>query len=506
MVKISGENCIGNQRSAMGNVQFRTFNPVSNKENDWIFCEATVEEINEAAVLSSQAFKFYRNTPPAERANFLDTIADEMEALGNDLLIVFCTESGLSESRARAERARTIFQLRSFAGLLRGNDWKRTSIDVAEPNRTPSPKTRLTKTLIPLGPVVVFGASNFPFAYSTAGGDTASALAAGCTVIVKSHPMHAGTGELVGSAIIKAAIKTGMPNGVFSNLNSKGIEVGVHLVKHPMIKAVGFTGSIQGGRALFDLANQRAEPIPVFAEMGSVNPVVISPLSLIRKAEFWAGRYADSMTQSAGQFCTNPGIIFVPESSELDLFSQLLTEKLEVIENQSMLHPSIFATYSKKKEEVLTEKSVELISEKRSEKENYMGHVLARTSGAQFLENTNLHKEVFGVFSLMVTYKDEVELTKIIEQMEGQLTGTIIVEPEEMPTFNSVIEVLKYRVGRIIFNGVPTGVEVCPSMHHGGPYPASTDARFTAVGTDAIYRWLRPISFQNFPDDFDIES
>jgi NADP-dependent aldehyde dehydrogenase len=254
------------------------------------------------------------------------------------------------------------------------------------------------------------------------------------------------------------------------------------------------------------LANQRAEPIPVFAEMGSVNPVVISPLSLIRKAEFWAGRYADSMTQSAGQFCTNPGIIFVPESKESDVFSQILTEKLELIENQSMLHPSIFTAYSKKKGEVFTADGVELISEKGSEKENYMGHVLARTSGVQFLKNTNLHKEVFGVFSMMVTYKDEVELTQIIEHMEGQLTGTVIVEPEEISTFNSVIEALKYRVGRIIFNGVPTGVEVCPSMHHGGPYPASTDARFTAVGTDAIYRWVRPISFQNFPEEFDIES
>ena len=506
MVKISGENYIGNQRSAKGNVHFRTFDPVANKESEWNFCEATVEEINEAAVLSSEVFKIYRNTPPSERANFLDAIADEIEALGNDLLTVFCTESGLSESRARAERTRTIFQLRSFAGLLRGNDWKKISLDPAEPNRTPSPKPRLTKTRIPLGPVAVFGASNFPLAYSTAGGDTASALAAGCPVIVKSHPMHAGTGELVASAIVKAAIKTGMPNGVFSNLNSKGIEVGVHLVKHPAIKAVGFTGSIQGGRALFDLANQRVEPIPVFAEMGSVNPVVISPLSLTRKAEFWAGKYADSMTQSAGQFCTNPGILLVPDSKEAELFSQILIEKLDLIENQPMLHPSIFTAYSSKKDERLKENVVELISQKRSEKENSIGHVLARTSGVQFLKNTNLHKEVFGVFSLMVTYKDEVELTQIIELMEGQLTGTIIVEPEEMPTFNPVIEALKYRVGRIIFNGVPTGVEVCPSMHHGGPYPASTDARFTAVGTDAIYRWLRPISFQNFPEEFDIES
>ncbi len=506
MVKISGENYIGNERSAKGNVHFRTFDSVVNKENEWDFCEVTVDEIDEAATLSSKAFKIYRNTPLSERAIFLEVIADEIEALGNDLLTVLCTESGLSASRARAERTRTIFQLRSFAELLRENKWKRSSLDAAEPDRTSSPKPRLTKTLIPLGPVAVFGASNFPLAYSTAGGDTVSALAAGCPVIVKSHPMHAGTGELVASAIIKAAIKTGMPNGVFSNLNSKGIEVGVHLVKHPAIKAVGFTGSIQGGRALFDLANQRAEPIPVFAEMGSVNPVVISPLSLTRKAEFWAAKYADSMTQSAGQFCTNPGIIFVPDNKESELFSQILTEKLDLIENQPMLHPSIFTTYSKKKGEALKEDGVELISAKGSEKDNYIGHVLAHTSGAQFLKNINLHKEVFGVFSLMVTYKDEVELAQLIEHMEGQLTGTIIVEPEEMTTFNPVIEALKYRVGRIIFNGVPTGVEVCPSMHHGGPYPASTDARFTAVGTDAIYRWLRPISFQNFPKEFDIES
>ncbi|NND52349.1 MAG: aldehyde dehydrogenase family protein, partial [Flavobacteriaceae bacterium] len=274
---ISGKNYIGNRLSAKGNKTYKTFNPRLNIENEYEFSEATEVEINEAVDLASKAFKEFRELSGQRKAMFLNAIADEIEALGDELIEVYCSESGLAEGRAKGERGRTIFQLRSFAQLVEEGSWVEATIDTAIPDRQPIPKPDLRKMYVPLGPVVVFGASNFPLAYSTAGGDTAAALAAGCPVIVKSHPMHAGTGELVSSAIIKAAIKTNMPDGVFSNLNSSGIEVGIQLVKHSKVKAVGFTGSINGGRALFDLAAQREEPIPVFAEMGSINPVVILP-------------------------------------------------------------------------------------------------------------------------------------------------------------------------------------------------------------------------------------
>ena len=318
---ITGKNYVGNKLSAEGNVKFRTFDPQKNAGNAWEITEATLGEISETTELARKAFKIYRKTSPIQRAVFLEAIADEIENLGEELIQTYCLESGLTEARAENERGRTLAQLRSFAEMLRSNDWQETYLDAAIPNRKPVPKPDLRKTFIPLGPVAVFGSSNFPLAYSTAGGDTASALAVGCPVIVKSHPMHAGTGELVASAISKAALKTNMPNGVFSNLNSKGIEVGVQLVKDSNIKAVGFTGSIRGGRALFDIASQRPEPIPVFAEMGSINPVVISQQSLAEKGEHWAKIYAESITLGVGQFCTSPGLILAIDSTELDAFA-----------------------------------------------------------------------------------------------------------------------------------------------------------------------------------------
>jgi len=284
---ITGKNYIGNQKSSTGERKFKTFNPLSNTENEVAFAEASTEEIDNALELAWQAFEEFRNYSGSRKSEFLNAIADEIEALGETLINTYCAESGLPAGRAMGERGRTMFQLRSFADLVKEGNWVEANIDTAQPDRAPMPKPDVRKMLIPLGPVVVFGASNFPLAYSTAGGDTAAALAAGCPVVVKSHPMHAGTGELVASAIIKAAEKTGMPNGVFSNLNSSGIEVGVKLVEHPKVKAVGFTGSIRGGRALYDLAAKREEPIPVFAEMGSVNPVVFLPDALKREAMSW---------------------------------------------------------------------------------------------------------------------------------------------------------------------------------------------------------------------------
>ena len=376
-----------------------------------------------------------------------------------------------------------------------------TDIDTALPDRQPIPKPDLRKTFIPLGPVAVFGSSNFPLAYSTAGGDTASALAAGCPVVVKSHPMHAGTGELVASAIIKAAERTKMPNGVFSNLNSKGIEVGVQLVQDPKVKAVGFTGSIRAGRALFDLANARKEPIPMFAEMGSINPVIISKGTLEKKGAQWAKTYAGSITLGTGQFCTNPGLILGIASPALDDFADALAENIVEIEPKCMLHPNIKGAYTALKNEVSTQQGVRTLTKELTVGANYADQAVALISGSDFLANPKVHQEVFGPFSLVVKCADDAELMQIIEGLEGQLTGTIIVEPEEIAAMAPVVEELQQRVGRIVFNSVPTGVEVCPAMQHGGPYPSSTDARFTAVGVHAVKRWIRPISYQDFPQE-----
>lgn len=496
---ITGKNYIGNQLKASGSVTFKTINPKLNIQNEWISTEATSEEIEEATDLAWKAFKEYRNVSDGKRAEFLNTIADEIEALGDELIQVYCTESGLPEGRAQGERGRTCFQLRSMAEMLLKGNWRQTEIDTAIPDREPMPKPDLRQTVIPLGPVAVFGSSNFPLAYSTAGGDTASALAAGCPVIVKSHPMHAGTGELVASAIIKAAEKTGMPNGVFSNLNSSGFAVGQQLVKDPKIKAVGFTGSIRGGRALMDMAAERPEPIPVFAEMGSINPVVISQGALQKEADKWAETYAGSITLGTGQFCTNPGLILAVDSPELNQFATTLASKIVEVEPMVMLGPNIKSAFSSLKSEVTSQNGVEVITSSVSVEENFADQTVAMVSGSEFLKNPKLHQEVFGPFSIIVKCKDEAELVEILDGLEGQLTGTIIAENEEISSIQDIVEAMTYRVGRIIFNGVPTGVEVCPAMNHGGPYPASSDSRFTAVGLNAIKRWMRLVSYQSFP-------
>ena len=498
---ITGQNLIGFKRSATGDKIFKTFNPKLNIENSNSFHEASNDEINDAVELAWKAFQSYQNFSGERKAGFLNAIADEIEALGQDLITAYCEESGLPEGRAMGERGRTMFQLRSFAELVKKGDWVDAHIDTAQPDRSPLAKPDIRKMMIPLGPVVVFGASNFPLAYSTAGGDTAAALAAGCPVIVKSHPMHAGTGELVAQAISKAAQKTGMPDGVFSNLNSSGIEVGVQLVQHPKVKAVGFTGSIRGGRALYDLAAKREEPIPVFAEMGSVNPVVFLPAALKERGSDLAKTYAGSVTLGTGQFCTNPGLLLGIKDDNLDKFVTSLSEEIVKIEPGCMLHPNIIGAYEANKDKALAQQGLQIVAEYDQEVEvNVARQVVTTVEGETFLKNTTLHQEVFGPFTMVVQCEDKAQLEAIIIKMEGQLTGTLIAEGDEASDYPGVIEALKNRVGRIIFNGVPTGVEVCPSMVHGGPYPASTDSRFTAVGINAIKRWVRPFSYQDWPD------
>jgi NADP-dependent aldehyde dehydrogenase len=499
---ITGKNYIGNQLSAKGSKSYKTFNPQLNIENEHSFTEATSDEIDEAVALASEAFKTFRTTSGKQKAEFLNAIADEILALDDELIQTYCSETGLPEGRAKGERGRTVGQLRSFAELVAEGSWVEATIDTAQPDRQPMPRSDIRKMLIPLGPVVVFGASNFPLAYSTAGGDTAAALASGCPVIVKSHPMHAGTGELVASAIVKASEKTNMPNGVFSNINSSGIHVGGELVKHSGVKAVGFTGSIKGGRALYDLAAQREEPIPVFAEMGSINPVIIFPEALQSRGESLAKTYAGSITLGTGQFCTNPGLLLGIKGDDLTRFINTLSDEIVKIEPSCMLHPNIIGAYESNKQKVSSQSNLSVVADYEADLQtNYARQTITTVEGKTFLENPTLHQEVFGPFSMVVQCENATQLEQIISQLEGQLTGTVIAEHEEASNYPEVISALQNRVGRIIYNGVPTGVEVCPSMVHGGPYPSSTDSRFTAVGIHSIKRWVRPFSYQDWPND-----
>lgn len=498
---ITGKNYIGSQLVGNGSYSIKTFNPQTNAETPWEFTEATAKEIEQAVILAHQAFQIYKDVSGKKKAAFLNAIADEILVLGDTVLEVYSLESGLPAGRAEGERNRTINQLRAFADMLIEGGWVNASIDTAIPDRQPLPKEDLRKMLIPVGPVVVFGPANFPLAYSTAGGDTASALAAGCPVIVKSHPMHLATGELIASAIIKAAKRTKMPEGVFSNLIG-GIPLGTTLVKHPLIKAVGFTGSLKAGRALLDLAAQRPEPIPVFAEMGSINPVVILPQALKANSAKWASAYAASITLGAGQFCTNPGLILAIKDENLNEFIKKLSQEIEKINPSCMLHPSFKNAFTHAKEKLKTQNGIQVVFEyAQNTGANHASPCLFTVDGKTFIGNETLRQEIFGPCSILVQCDNQKQLLDVIQKLEGQLTGTIISEKNEITAYRYIVDALQDKVGRLIFNGVPTGAEVCPSMTHGGPYPASSDSRFTAVGIHAVERWVRPVSYQNFPNE-----
>lgn len=494
---MTGKNFIGFTLSAEGNRHFRTSNPSTGEFSSTEFIEATSNETDAAVELASNAFSAFNSLEPGRRADFLLEIAREIELLGNQLIDLFCFESGLPVGRAEVERKRTLFQLRSFAAALVQGDWMEASIDTADANFDPS-KPDLRKMLTGLGPVVVFGASNFPLAYSTAGGDTASAFAAGCPIIVKSHPLHAGTSELIAGAIVKAAVNTGMPDGVFSHLNAKDFLIGRQLVSHPLIKGVGFTGSLSGGKALFDLAAARPEPIPVFAEMGSINPVVVFSSAINSKASKLSDQLSFSVTNAAGQFCTKPGLIFLEESVQSESFIKDLGEKIASSANQVMLHESIFERFESNRIQAIKsqpEKIFESVDKKGS---NTGVQTLLVVDANKFVQQESLRNEVFGPFAVLVRFQNNSELQECLSLIEGSLTTSVFSENEELEV-KPLIAHLNKKAGRIIFNGVPTGVTVCPSMNHGGPFPATSDSRFTAVGIDAMRRFLRPVAYQNFP-------
>jgi 2,5-dioxopentanoate dehydrogenase len=458
------------------------------------------KEIGQILIASESASKLYSHYSGKKKADFLRQIAVEIEHLGDNLIETAANESHLLLARLTGERARTTGQLRLFAEYLEEGSWVDAVIDLAIPDRQPLPKVDLRKMLVPIGPVVIFGASNFPLAFSTAGGDTASALAAGCSVIVKGHPAHIKTSSLVASAIQSAVLKTKMPTGVFAHVEG-GIEVGQFLTQHPIIKAVAFTGSYTAGKSLFDLANKRKQPIPVFAEMGSINPVILFPASLKERSESLATQLADSVTLGVGQFCTNPGLLIGLESEELTAFSNHFTCKMMQKNAAPMLHEGIAQNFQKTIENFSNQQDINIHSiEKDGNKLN--GHpAVGIVSGATFLNNIILHQEVFGPFSLIVACKDINELNQIMDELEGQLTITIMAESSDLTSNKSLLETIREKCGRLILNNVPTGVEVTHAMNHGGPFPATTDTRFTSVGTSAILRFVRPLCYQNFPDD-----
>ncbi|WP_207513612.1 aldehyde dehydrogenase (NADP(+)) [Longitalea luteola] len=466
-----------------------------------MFKDATSHEIDQVLNNAWQAFRQYRKYSLKDRARFMRTIATELENAGDELIQTAMRETNLPEARLRNERARTMYQLTSYADACERGEWLEARIDTANTNKTP-PKPDIRKMLIPLGPVVVFGASNFPFAYSTAGGDTACAFAAGCPVIVKAHPAHAQTSELVARAILRAAEKCQLPNGVFAHVHGASQEVGKALVMHPYTKAVGFTGSYSGGTALFDWANQRKEPIPVFAEMGSVNPVFLLPEKLKQSATEIAKLYAGSITLGVGQFCTNPGLIFGIEGAELQEFITTLGNEIKAVSPGTMLHPGISKNYAENRSRALSQQQVQTVAISNTQPADNQGvPTIASASGEAFLNNPILHQEVFGPYSLVIRCKDQQELLQVVRHLEGQLTATLMATENDIVQHDELVEAVKDICGRFVVNGVPTGVEVCLSMHHGGPFPATTDSRFTSVGADGIKRFARPIAYQNWPNN-----
>ncbi len=499
-MSLHGKNFIGNILSSNGDKSSKIYDIHSNESLEGVFYHATKEEVDEALEKANLAFFEYKEKTQAQRAEFLETIADEIINLGDELIVRTIAESNLPRPRIEGERGRTVGQLRMFANLLKEGSWVEATIDEALPDRKPLPRNDLRKMLRPIGVVSVFEASNFPLAFACAGGDTASALAAGCPVIVKAHSSHSGTSELIATAIIEAVKKCNMPDGTFSMVHGEGRTVGQQIVLHEVVKAVGFTGSTQGGMKLFELANQRKTPIPVFAEMGSINPCLFLPTAL-KDTKNMAELYASSITVGVGQFCTNPGLILLVKDENSDAFKSELAKSIENISPTTMLSSGIQQAFEKSKTDALSQDDIELLGESKLKNTRAEGRpTVAYVTAKTFISNPKLHEEVFGPYSLVVECESKDELDLVIESLEGQLTATVMGEESDMHEFKKQIFSLENRCGRILFNGVPTGVEVCHSMQHGGPFPAATDSRFTSVGTGAIRRFVRPVCFQDCPN------
>ncbi len=500
-MRLTGEQVIGQGFSKEGKKTFHAVNPAAAEKLHPDFYEATEEEVERAVKSAAEAFVHLLRSRASQRADFLNQIAQEILALGSELISRCQEETALAENRLLGERARTVNQLKLFAEVVREGSWVDARIDTALADRQPVPRPDIRQVHMPLGPVGVFGASNFPLAFSVAGGDTASALAAGCPVIVKAHPAHPGTSEMVARAVARAARKTGMPEGIFSMLQAESPQVGLALVNHHLVKAIGFTGSFKGGKAIFDAAVRRPEPIPVYAEMGSTNPVFLLPAALEERGESIARGLSDSVTLGVGQFCTNPGLVIAVKSPAFDTLLQKLGQYLSDTGPGIMLSAKIKKDFERGIENLINSKGVKiLVNGGKGLGDFTAGSWLLQTSSKNLLANPALGEEVFGPSTLAVTCENGKELLQAAAALPGHLTATIHCTDQDLKDYTDLVPILELKVGRLIINGFPTGVEVCPAMHHGGPFPATTDIRTTSVGTAAIKRFARPICCQNFPE------
>lgn len=460
--------------------------------------ETSTQNIDKRIQMAVEAFRFLKNTTINERAEFMNAVADQIEALGEELLTVTHAETSLPLARLTGEKARTAGQWRSYAKAVAAGIYTEARIDLAQPEKQ---KGDLRKYNVGIGPVVIFGASNFPFAFSTAGGDTASAIGAGCPVIIKAHPAHPQTSQIMADAISAVVKAFGWPEGIFSHITGTSYEIGAYLTQHPDIRAIAFTGSFNGGKALFDIASRRENPIPVFAEMGSINPVFAFQNLLETKAEALAKEYITSLTLGVGQFCTNPGVFIALKGESFNRFINTLKEEIQKVAPAKMLHKGILDNFEKNKSIALEQPDVEIIVSAETESSSGNATVI-KTSAGNFLNNPVLSEEVFGPFGIVVACETDEDLMQIARQLKGQLTITIAATHEDVRDNSTLITILKDKCGRLLFNGMPTGVEVVYGMQHGGPFPSTTDSRFTSVGPDAVKRFVRPICFQNWPDEF----
>ncbi len=464
------------------------------------FANNTVEHVDLAVKAAKEAFATYSRTSAKERANFLNTIAGELEARRDAIVARAMLETGLPEARLVGETGRTTGQLRMFANMLEEGSWVRAVIDTADSERQPLPKPDIRLTVVPVGPVAVFGASNFPLAFSTAGGDTASALASGCPVVVKAHGSHPGTAILVAEAINAAIKSCGMPLGTFSIISSSVSQIGGDLVKHPLIKAVGFTGSLGGGRALFDLCTARPEPIPFYGELGSTNPVFLLPNALGTRLDSIASGFIGSLNMGCGQFCTNPGLLVAIKGANLEGLINQVEQQLATVPPQTMLSPTIVSAYKANSDSHTSIDGVDVIARGATAGNFQAESMVAKVSAQTWLERDELEHEVFGPFGLIIECDDFSQMQAIVERMYGHLTATIHAESSDDENTAILLSMLRDKVGRILMNSWPTGVEVCQSMQHGGPYPAATFSP-TSVGGRAIDRWVRPVAYQDVADN-----
>ncbi|MEN5036517.1 aldehyde dehydrogenase (NADP(+)) [Pseudomonas sp. TWI929] len=491
-------NHIAGQLSGQGEVLLNSVDAQTGEPLPYAFHQATGGEVEAAVLAAEAAYPAYRSTSPGQRATFLDAIANELDALGDDFVQHVCRETALPEARIRGERARTSNQLRLFAEVVRRGDFLGARIDRAQPARTPLPRPDLRQYRIGVGPVAVFGASNFPLAFSTAGGDTASALAAGCPVVFKAHSGHMLTAAHVAAAIDRAVASSGMPAGVFNLIYGAG--VGEALVKHPAIQAVGFTGSLRGGRALCDMAAARPQPIPVFAEMSSINPVIVLPQALQARGEQVAAELAASVVLGCGQFCTNPGLVLGIKSPQFERFLHTLVARMADQGPQTMLNAGTLRSYENGVQHLLAHPGIQHLAGQPQTGNQARPQLFKADVSLLLNGDPLLQEEVFGPTTVVVEVDDAQQLAEAVRHLQGQLTATLIAEPDDLRAFASLVPLLERKAGRLLLNGYPTGVEVSDAMVHGGPYPATSDTRGTSVGTLAIDRFLRPVCFQNYPD------